>query len=94
MSSMSAQFQPGEVATRPFQALDKALFDQIIRHPEHDGDGASRLLGGQRGGRARPEDVRREPDQFGGEGGEPVAFPFSITVCDDDVVSLHVAELA
>jgi hypothetical protein len=41
----------------------------------------------------RPEDVRREPDQFGGEGREPVAVPFSITVGDGDVVSLHIAEI-
>ena len=48
-------------------------------------------------GRERPaghDDVHLEPEQLGREVGEPLGLPLRISILDDDVLALDVAEVA
>src|SRR5262249_8208344 len=60
----------------------------------HNGEGRGRLLKGQRGGvRVRPQNVRTALDQLASQSRKPVRPPLAITIVDEDVLLLHVAEV-
>jgi hypothetical protein len=88
--------QTRNVATRPAKARDEAGADQIDPHAhadDRDRRGRS-LRRARRCGGSDHHDVHTEPDEFGGEDGIGLDLAVGITILDDDVPALDVAEVS
>jgi len=87
--------RPGDVAAGSAQAVDQPGLDRIAREDHDDRDGLRRGLRGQRGrARGRDDHVHLEPDQIGGEGGQPLDVALGPAVLDLQVLPIDPAELA
>src|SRR4029453_12911338 len=83
-----------DVLLRFRQAGHEPARDRIDMNRHDDGDrrrGALGRLGS--GGGARDDDVHVEPNQLGGEGGEPVSVVAVESALDEDVLALDVPQL-
>jgi hypothetical protein len=88
--------QPRDVPARPHKAGDEPARYRIACAREDDGDGLGRLLGGEGGERACPnqDHLNLECNQFGREGGELLGLPLGRSVLDHDVAALNVTKAA
>ncbi len=90
------QGQPRDVPAGSRQAGDEARPHRIPGFRHDDGNGRGRLHG--RPGRwhagCRHDDVNRDPDQLNRERGQLVELALRITACQDEVLPLHIAQLA
>jgi hypothetical protein len=86
--------QPRDVAAGPRQASDDPIPNRIsfVRHD--NGNRVRRFLGGTGYWRTgRNDNVYLETHQLGRERGEAIEFSLCISILNDNVFPLHVAEL-
>ena len=76
------------------EASDDSKLDKVASGSDNDWDGASRLLGGE-SGLIPPSynDIDFVVNQFGSELGKPIKLAFRISILNDSIFSLHIAEL-
>ena len=66
-----------------------------VRVTHDDGNRRRRLLGGSGcGSPCRDEDLDREAHQLGRQRGEPLVLPLGIAELQDEILPLHIAEVA
>ena len=87
--------EPGDIGTRVGEACHEAGAHGVTAAGEHDGDRAGRLFRREDGGVRRcDEHIHPEPDKLRREGREPCDVAVCPAVFDDEVLALHVAEVA
>src|SRR5206468_4977836 len=85
---------PCDIATRPRQAGDEPASNRIASSSEDNWEDPGCLLGGKGSGCAHGhDDINFERNQFGRKSGEPLELPLGISVFNDDVATLDVAEV-
>src|SRR5262245_59358161 len=85
----------GDISVRPTQTRHEARPHGIADSDHNDGYGRRRLLGGSSRGRpASNYYVHRQADEIPCGGGEPVWLPFSRSILQSNIASLHVTEFA
>ena len=85
----------GDITSRAGQALDKPGRDRVTTRSHNDGNHRGRPLGRERGLRAgRDDQIHLEPDELGGERGEPLQAPLRAAGFETEILPVDVAELA
>lgn len=86
--------EPGDVPARPREALDEPGADRLAH--DHDNRNRARCVFGCTRGRRGPrkEDVDLEPGELTRELGEPFQLALSGAVLYDQILPLHIVELA
>ena len=100
LQALGAEFGEGkggscDVSTRPYDAVDQSGGYRIASHDHDDGD-CRRCSFGRLGSR-RPvgkNNVDLEPDQLRRQRGKAIVPALRPPVLDDDILTLHVAEVA
>ena len=77
------------------QAGDDSKLDKVASGSDNDWDGASRLLSGE-SSLITPSynDIDFVVNQFGSEQGKPIKLAFRISIFNDNIFPLHIAEFA
>jgi hypothetical protein len=75
------------------QASDDSKLDKVASGSDNDWDGASRLLSGE-SSLITPSynDIDFVVNQFGSEQGKPIKLAFRISIFNDNILPLHIAE--
>jgi hypothetical protein len=86
---------PRDIPARPRQTADEPRSQRIRQGDDDDGDRRRGLLGRSgRGGPRRHDDLDREAHQLARQVGESLFLPLGIAELQDEIVSLHIAEVA